>query len=102
MSTKLSKKLSLDDVDQIVEDLNQNFKWVVTEINPQTTQLYTYPVTQFMKAYIRYRLRCLKVDSSPISTRVSFLLLCNGDMLRTKKIYTFENRSAQLNSQNNR
>lgn len=98
MSTKLSKKLSLDDVDSIVEDLNQNFKWVVTEINPHTTQVYTYPATQFMKAYIRYRLRCIKSDRSAISTRVSFILLCEGDMLRTKKIYTFENRSAQLNS----
>lgn len=98
MSTKLSKKLSLDDVDKIVEDLNQNFKWVVTEINPQTTQVFSYPATQFMKAYIRYRLRCIKCDISPISTRVSFLLVCDGDMLRTKKIYTFENRSAQLNS----
>lgn len=98
MSTKLSKKLSLDDVDSIVEDLNQNFKWVVTEINELTTQVYTYPVTQFMKAYIRYRLRCIKVDRVAFSTRVSFILLCQGDMLRTKKIYTFENRSAQLNS----
>lgn len=97
MSTKLSKKLSLDDVDSIVEDINQNLKWVVTEINPQTTQIFTYPATQFMKAYIRYRLRCLKVDTSPISTRVSFLLVCDGDMLRTKKIYTFVNRGAQVN-----
>lgn len=102
MSTNLSKKLSLDDVDKIVEDLNQNFQWAITEIGPQTTQVYTYPVTQFMKAYIRFRLRSLKVDRLPISTRVSLILLCNGDMLRTKKIYTFENRSAQLNAQKSR
>lgn len=98
MSTKLSKKLSLDDVDKIVEDLNQNFNWVVTETSLQKTQVFTYPVTQFMKAYIRYRLRCIKCETFPISTRVSFLLVCDGDMLRTKKIYTFENSSAQLNS----
>lgn len=102
MSTNLSKKLSLDDVDQIVDDLTNHFKWVVTEITESTTQIYTYPVTQFMKAYIRWQLRCIRVRTSAIATRTSLILHCDGDMLRTKKIYTYENRSAQLNAQKSR